>query len=292
MPTLEQLHIFVLTIELKSIARAAEKLGVSPAAISKQLTRLEDALGVQLMLRSTRKIELTDMGVNYLEQCLRVIEEYKGLNSLISHVKNEPEGRLKVVAARLFGKRYIVPYVEEFLKKYPKIQLNLELAERMPNLKEEGVDILIGMSLSAPLDTIQKKIMETKYVMAASPAYLKKWGVPKNPKDLVYHRYITHSMRKPDNEMIFRQHEVIKVEPYLRVNDVEAMIQFAKDGIGIVKLHQYALQPSIDSGELQEVLSGHLAEKVPLYVAYPERRYISSNVKAFMDFFLKSKYHA
>jgi DNA-binding transcriptional LysR family regulator len=287
MPDLSQIETFVLTCELGSLAAVARKFGISPAAISKQLTRLEQELGLQLLMRSTRRIELTEIGINYCLQCRRILEEVEAASALVSQVKAVPYGILKIVSGRHFAASYIVPHMKEFLLKYPKIELHLELAERVPDLNLEGIDVLIGMSISVTGDAIQKRIGTTVYSFCASPEYLKKFGIPKKPKDLQNHRYITHSMRKPDNELLFSEEQIIPIIPYLYVNDAQTMLNFALHGLGIVKLHHYVVKEYIERGELRELLTSYSNSKVPIYVAYPQRRYISSKTRCFIDFILE-----
>lgn len=287
MPAFSQLEIFILTSELGSLAAVARKLGISSAAISKQLTKLEEEVGVQLLERTTRRIELTEIGKNYCLQCRRILEELEAASALISQVKAEPTGLLKIVTGRHFGSTYIVPYLKEFLQIYPKITLDLELAERIPDLNLEGVDVLIGMSISAFGDTIQKRIATTSYSFCASPCYIKECGIPETPQDLSNHRYITHSMRKPDNELFFRNKQSMTIVPYLRVNDVETMLNLALDGLGIVMLHHYVVKEHLEKGTLKELLSDYNPIEIPLYVAYPQRRYISSKTRYFIDFIVE-----
>lgn len=284
MTDLSQIKTFVLVSELGSLAAAARTLRISPAAVSKQLTRLEQELGVQLLVRSTRKLELTEVGINYCLQCRRILEEVEAASDLISQIKIVPNGVLKVVSGRHFAASYIVPHVKEFLWKYPKIELNLELAERIPDLNTEAIDVLIGMSISANENAVQKRIGTTSYSLCASPDYLKQFGIPEKPKDLKKHRYIAHSMRKPDNELVFHNKETISLIPYLRVNDTETMLNFALDGLGVVKLHHYVVKKHIEQGSLCELLRSYNTSKVPIYVAYVQRRFITSKVRCFIDF--------
>lgn len=287
MPDLSQMETFVLTSELGSLAAVARKLGISPAAISKQLTRLEEELGLQLLVRSTRRIELTEVGVNYCLQCRRILEEVEAASALISQAKAVPYGILKIVSGRHFATSYIIPHMREFLLKYPKIELNLELAERVPDLNVEAIDVLIGMSISAAGDAIQKRIATTSYSFCASPNYLKLFGTPEKPVDLKNHRYITHSMRNPDNELLFGDKQVITINPYIRVNDAQTMLNFALDGLGIVKLHHYIVKEHLERGTLQELLSAYSNSEIPIYVAYPQRRYIPSKARYFIDFIVE-----
>lgn len=284
MPDFSQIKTFVLISDLGSLAAAARTLGISPAAVSKQLTRLEEELGLQLLLRSTRRLELTEVGKNYCFQCRRILEEVEAASALISQIKVVPNGVLKVVSGRHFAASYIVPHMKEFLLKYPQIELNLELAERIPDLNAEAIDLLIGMSISATGDVIQKRIATTTYSLCASPGYLEQYGIPEKPEDLKNHRYIAHSMRKPDNELLFHNKKVITVTPYIRVNDAETMLKFALDGLGIVRLHRYVVEKHLEQGALQELLTSYNNLDVPIYVAYPQRRFIPSKVRCFIDF--------
>ncbi|MBS0654229.1 MAG: LysR family transcriptional regulator, partial [Verrucomicrobia bacterium] len=187
MPDIVHMETFVLTVELGSLAAVAKKQGISAAAISKQLTRLEEELGVQLLVRTTRRIELTDIGRSYCQQCRRILEEVEEAQALVSQVKAAPHGTLKVISGRHFARSYIVPHVREFLEKYPSIELNLELAERTPDVNREAVDVVIGMSVTAEGDAVQKRIATTSYTLCASPDYLKQFGVPRSQGDLQHH---------------------------------------------------------------------------------------------------------
>lgn len=283
MADLTQMKILVLASDLGSLAAVARKLGVSPAAISKQVTRLEKELGLELIVRSTRKLAFTDVGTDYCHQCRRILEEVEAANALASQLKAVPSGSLKVVSGRHFGSTYIVPHIQEFLLTYPKIELNLELAERIPDINAEGIDVVIGMSVSASGDVIQKRIATTTYTYCASPSYLKKYGTPKKPEDLTKHRFITHSMRKPDNVLEFGSKSIM-VHPYIRVNDVQTMVDFAEAGLGIVRLHHYVVKEHLERGTLQELFKSYTTTEIPIYVAYPERRFIASKIRVFIDF--------
>jgi DNA-binding transcriptional LysR family regulator len=286
MTDLNSMSLFVSVVELGSLAAVARKIGISSAAVSKQLTKMEKDLGVQLLIRSTRRLELTEIGRSYYVQCQRVLDEAAEAHALISEMRSVPSGSLHVLSGRHFAASYIIPHVESFLAKYPKIHLNLELGERIPDLHNEKVDLVIGMSVSASGDIIQRKIGNTSYVYCASPKYLKSFGTPNQPKDLKKHRYITHSMRRPDDIVEFDDGKSIAVQPYIRVNDVQAMLEFALKGMGIVKLHRYVVQKHLDAGRLRELFIGENKREVPIYVAYQQRRFVPSKIRCFIDFFV------
>ncbi len=286
MVDLAEMRMLVLTAEYGSLAAVARKLGISSAAVSKQLTKMEKELGVQLLFRSTRRVELTEVGRDYCIQCQRVLEEADEAHALISQMRSVPSGSLHVLSGRHFAASYIVPYVESFLLKYPHIHLNLELGERIPDLHSEAVDVVIGMSISASGDIIQRKIANTSYVYCASPEYLKKFGKPEKPDDLKNHRYITHSMRRPDDSVEFDRGKSVSVQPYIRVNDAQTMLEFALAGLGIVKLHRYVVQKYLDKGQLCELFTPESKQEIPIYVAYLQRRFVPSKIRCFIDFFV------
>ncbi len=272
---LVHLKTFILTVEEGSLAAVARKLNISAAAVSKQLTRLEEEIGVQLLIRTTRHLELTEIGENFYRQCQFIFEEVDAASALISQIKLEPAGVLRVVSGRHFALTYIIPYLEEFLSKYPKIKIDLELTERIPDLDQEEIDVLIGMSITPTGNAIQKKIAATTYCYCASPRYLQTFGFPNDLEDLKKHRYIAHSKRKQDNEMI---------NPFIKVNDTQAMVNLAIEGIGIVKLHHYAVEKYLLDGSLKQILNAYTQLSIPLHVAYPQRRFIASKIRCFIDF--------
>ena len=147
------------------------------------------------------------------------------------------------------------------------------------------------MSLSAEGDAIQRKIASTRYSFCASPAYIRAFGIPLKPHDLLKHRYITHTMRRPNNELIFSNKEKVVLHPYLFLNDAEAMVTLAKEGVGIVKVHHYLVSESLENGSLVELLAAYSEGEIPLYVAFPQRRYPSAKTRCFIDFIYQKINH-
>jgi DNA-binding transcriptional LysR family regulator len=283
---LSAMSLFILIVEHGSLAAVARIMGISSAAISKQLTKMEKDLGVQLLIRSTRRLELTEIGRSYYIQCQRVLEEAAEADALISQMHSVPSGPLYVLSGRHFAASYIVPHVEGFLSEYPQIHLNLEFGERIPDLQTERVDVVIGMSVSASGNAIQRKIGNTSYVYCASLKYLENFGMPNKPEDLKKHRYITHSMRRPDDVIEFDNGKSVTVQPYIRVSDAQAMLEFALRGLGIVKLHRYVVQKHLEAGNLRELLKVENKKEIPIYVAYQQRRFVPSKIRCFIDFFV------
>jgi len=286
MVAIAQMKALVMVSDKGSLAAAARELGISSAAVSKQLILLEKELGLQLMTRTTRNVEFTEIGKSYCDQCKRILEELDVATVLVNQMKTIPQGHLKVVSGRCFASVYIMPYLGEFLSSFPNIHIDIELAERLPNFDEEAVDIVIGMSIPSTGNVIQRQIETTRGCFCASPDYLKKFGTPQLPRDLIKHRHIIHSMRNPSNILNFSNKETIPITPYICINDSQAMVKLAQEGLGIIKTHYPLVQQLINKGTLIELLPGYIEKEVPFYVAFPQRRYVSSKVRSFIDFTL------
>lgn len=285
MSKLEQIEAFLNIVHENSFVAAAKKQGISTAAISRQISRLEADLGVQLLERTTRHIALTEIGSQYYQHCKNVLAELDQANALITGAQAEPTGTLNITSNRYFANEYLIPYLSEFLSLYPKITMNLELAERFPDFSEEKIDILFGVSLEGPPDLVRKRITTTRYVLCASPDYLKKFGIPKSPDELYHHFYITHVMRKPDNVIQFRDDKKICLTPILFLNDCLTMLECAIRGIGMVMLHNYVVRDAINKGLLIEVLKDFQEPEKPVYLYYQHQRYLQPKIRHCIDFF-------
>ncbi len=285
MSKFERINTFIKVIEENGFAAAARTLQVSPAAVSKQVTKLEKSLGVQLLKRNTRRLQLTEMGEQYYLTCKQALNQVLDIETLITWDQKEPNGILRITSNRYFAENYLLPRLAEFLAYYPKITLNLELAERFPDLSQEGIDILFGVSKLGSDDLICRKVTSTRYVLCASPSYLSQYGYPQIPADLKQHRYITHSMRQPANSLTFLQQQTIYIEPFLWLNDASAMLNCALQGLGIIKLHEYMVKEALATGKLIELLPQFNEPDLPVYLYYQPSRYLQPKIRCFIDFY-------
>ncbi len=169
----------------------------------------------------------------------------------------------------------------------PKLEIKLELAERFPDLEKENIDLIFGMSMPESLDLVRKRVATTRYVLCASPQYLKKYPLPKTPEDLRHHRYLTHSMRRPDHVILFKNNREVAVRPFLRINDSQALRDCAIQGMGIVQLHDYMVSDALRDGRLIELLKDFSSSQQPVYLYYQQSRYLQSKIRRFIDFYTK-----
>lgn len=284
---LERIQTFITVIESHGFSAAAKRLKISTPAVSKQISELESELGTLLIERTTRRLSLTESGETYYDQCKRLMDEVRETEAIASNLNLEPSGILRIFVARYFGEKFIIPHLQEFMTLYPKLKLEIELGERVPDPSQESIDLILGISMAGPDLWIQKKIAETRYAFCASPKYLKVNGIPKKPSDLTQHQYIHHKMRRPENLIEFDNGEKIKVTPRLTLNDTRTMLECALNSMGIVQLHHYVVDPAIQTGELIEVLERFVKPKIPIFLYYPPRRYLQSKIRRFIDFYSK-----
>ncbi len=285
MQSLERIQTFVKVVEAGSYVAVAHQLHLSKAAISKQISLLEQELGIKLMERTTRRLHLTEGGSLYYAYCKRLLELVHEMEGLISTMRQEPIGTLKLFCSRYFGEQAIIPHLKEFMEAYPQVKVDLWLEERMPDLVKEEVDLLIGVSMQGPPEAIRRTISKTRYIFCASPDYLERFGIPQKPIDLMHHRYITHAMRRPNDVLEFGDLQ-LHLAPYLRINDAWSMLKCALNGMGIVKMHDYIVKESLESGQLIEILHAYSLKKYDIFLYYMPNRYLSPKIRHFIDFLL------
>jgi DNA-binding transcriptional LysR family regulator len=281
----QRISVFARVSETSNLSAVAREMKLSTAAISKQIAMLEKELELKLFDRTTRNVSLTEAGQIYYSQCKQILSELKELDTQMSQYKAEPSGTLRVVSARYFGEKYIIPRLKKFLERYPKLQMSLELSERMPSFENEKLDIIYGMSMSGPVESIRKKICSTRYVICGAPRYFKKHGFPQKLEDLKSHRYIAHSMRSPDSVLELKGNKRLNIDPTLRLNDTRAMLDCAIQGMGIVYMHEYVVDAALKEGKLVELFPEHLESKIPIFLYYRESKHLAPKVRCFIEYF-------
>lgn len=285
MSKLERINAFISVIEENGFAAAARKNGVSTASISRQVSQLESDLKIQLLYRTTRQLVLTDIGAEYYRHCKKALYELNEAEAEIFDSQDEASGILTITSTRYFAIEYLIPYLPTFMAQNPKLRVKIELAERFPDLTNENIDLIFGVSMDGPPELVRRRVASTRYVLCASPSYLEKYGKPNSPADLSKHRYITHSMRKPDNVIRFKNNKEIYVEPVLWLNDTQAMCECAIQGIGIVKLHDYIVSDALKNNSLVEILTDFNESDQPVFLYYQQRRFLQAKIRKFIDFY-------
>ena len=277
---------FVEVVNRSTMAEASRHLHLTSAAISKHIFHLEKELGIQLFKRSTRKIDLTEEGLIYFEHAKQILESYKQAEAAVSYTKKEPTGTLKILCGPEFGNLYLIPHLQKFLDRYPQVHPHIELTQTLPDLEKEKVDVVVGLTTGIPDHWIQRTLTQARWVFCASPAYLKKYGLPKKPSDLAEHRLITRTQRQPNNVIRFKRGETIIFEPYLYFNDTRGMRTAALHGMGIVQLHDDIVAEDLKENRLIEILAKYTEQKKTLtnHISYLQTPHLHQKIRKFVDF--------
>lgn len=282
-----ELAFFCLLVKQGSLAATARELNLTPPAVSRRLSHLEERLGVRLLNRTTRRISLTSEGDVYFQAAQRILSDIDELERQVSSSRAAPKGLLRINAPLGFGRNYIGPAISDFSETYPEIEVQLQLTDRPVNLPDEAIDVSIRFGELPDSRLIAKKVAANRRLLVAAPAYLRVAGKPENPHDLTQHQCIV--LRQNDsaygNWRLSRtgRTETIKVHGKLSTNDGEVALNWALDGRGILMRAEWDVAKYLRSGRLVQVLSDYETPSADIYAVYPERLNLSAKVACFVE---------
>jgi LysR family transcriptional regulator, regulator for bpeEF and oprC len=286
MDRLYQMRLYVRIVETGSFSAVARELGTIQPTVSKQLTALEEHLGVRLLNRTTRQLSPTEPGRKYYDRCRQILDEISDLEGSLTEMQNRPTGLLRIHAPVAFGQIYMLPSVFRFRRLYPGLALDLMMSDRYVDLVQEGVDLAIKFGELADSQVVARRIGGIARVCVASPAYLRARGIPKSPADLSAHNCITYHYLF-SNEWQFEGPngpESIRVTGDFRANSAFTLRAAALEGIGIANLPVVFVQEDLDAGKLVRVLEAFGPPPMDIHAVYPSARFLSSKVKVFLEF--------
>lgn len=282
-----ELAFYCLLIKQGSLAATARELNLTPPAVSRRLSLMEERLGVRLLNRTTRRISPTNEGEVYFQHAQRILSDIDEMEQLVTRSRAAPKGLLRVNAPLGFGRSYIAPAISKFAKSFPDVDVQLQLTDRPVALPDEAVDVSIRFGELPDSRLIAKKIAFNRRLLCASPAYLKKSGVPGYPHDLTQHQCIV--LRQ--NESAYgnwrlgkgKQIETVKVNGRLSSNDGEVTLNWALDGHGILMRAEWDVAKYLRSGRLVQVLPDYETPPADVYAVYQERLNLSAKIAYFVD---------
>lgn len=285
------LEFFVLIARLGNLSAAARALDVTPPAATKRLAQMEERLGVRLVNRTTRSVSLTSEGEIYLQHATRILVEVREMEDAVSSSRSAPRGLLRVNATLGFGRTTIAPLVSEFAKRYPDVELQVEVTDRPIDLVESGFDLAVRFGSLPDKRVNARRIMSNRRFLCASPTYLERHGTPSSLADLAHHRCIIHR-QNDDAYGIWRfmqseQGEAVKVHGMMSSNDGDIVLGWALDGHGIVIRSEWDLAKYLESGRLKVVLPDFTLPRADLFVCYPSRQNQPVRVRTFIDFLVE-----
>lgn len=280
--------LFQLVAGKGSLSAAARELGISTSAVSKRLARLEQHLGVRLLHRTTRRLSLTDEGEIYLKAASRILSDIGDLEQRVGSRRVAPQGLIRVNATFGFGRRHVAPGLLEFVRRYPEVQVQLDLSDRPLSLVEDGYDI--GIRVGAPGDTalVARKLAGNHRVVCGAPSYLRVHGAPRTPRDLAGHDCLIIRQDGADYAL-WRfasggRTETIRVRGSLASNDGEVVRDWAIAGHGLILRSWWDVADAVARGKLVTVLDGYRTPEANVYAVYPVPRNLPAKVRLLVDF--------
>jgi DNA-binding transcriptional LysR family regulator len=289
MDRFDAMSAFVAVAQTGSFSAAARRLGAPLASVSRNVSELEERLGVQLLARSTRKTVLTESGRKFFEIARGILDKLADAERAASGEYHTPRGRLVITAPIVLGRQHVVPIVAEFLAVFQDVEIEVRLTTRFFKLAESGIDLSVWVrdwdlpDLSQPATFLGGLAQ----VICASPQYLAERGRPAHPRDLIAHDCVTYVDLDSRNEWFFTIDGVrnaATIRGRLRTTSAEAAVEAALVGAGLIRSGKHAVAQAILDGQLVPVLSGFEPEPFPVYLVLPSERPPPLKVRTFVDF--------
>jgi DNA-binding transcriptional LysR family regulator len=293
MQSLRGILNFTRTAELGSFAAAARELGVSPVAVSQNISRLEQGLGVRLMARSTRALQLTPEGEAFLEQCKGPLAQLDAACKAAATDARLPSGKLRATIVSPLAFLYLVPLLPRFFQRYPDIQVELELSEDPTCLIAKRFDVGIRVGALNDAGFVARPLGPLRLLMCAAPEYLAQRGVPTQLGDLASHAILALQFTGREQATPFfvqsvqdgaRNVHMLPLPARFVCNDFRSLLQACVNGVGIAQLPQPLALAALRQGQLKVVLLEHVPESWQLFIHYPSRKQLPARVRAFVDF--------
>ncbi len=287
MDMLEGIRSFSRVVEAGGFAAAAREMGVSRSVVNKQVKKLEDALGAQLLRRSTRRVSPTDTGAAFYERCSNIVAELDAAVAAVGELQDSPRGTLRVNAPMSFGTLHMADIVAGFMGKYPELHIELALSDRFVDPLEEGFDVSLRISEPRVFTSlVTRELTSARRVLCASPAYLQAHGEPVTPADLKQHRCLHYGYQ--ESGVQWRLHgpegEVsVGISCAMWSNNGEVLAAAARRDQGIALLPTFIVGAALQAGELRTLMCDYEPTPLTLCALYPRHRHLSSKVRLFVD---------
>jgi LysR family transcriptional regulator for bpeEF and oprC len=288
MDRLQAMSVFVRVVESGGFTRAAEVLRMPKATVTTLVQQLEAHLGVKLLNRTTRRVNVTPDGAAYYERCARILAEVDDTETALRRTNGAVSGRLRVDVPATFGRRVLMPALPDFIARYPDVRLEVGCGDRPVDLIEEGVDCVVRGGDPGDESLVARRVGELEFVCCATPAYLAAHGVPEHPRDLAQHRCVNYFSSKTgrlfpwdfsrDGERI-----ELSVEGPVAANDGEAYMAAGLAGLGVFQAVLLDIAEPLAAGSVRRVLADWRIDPLPVFVMYPRNRHLSAKVRAFVD---------
>lgn len=283
---LTRIQTFIAVIEERGVSAAARRLGIAKSVCSRRLSELEADLGAQLVRRTTRSITPTDLGMDYFDQCRDILRRVEDANALISRATTKIAGPLRITAPLAFTSSRFQPIVGSFVRRFPRVGLDLHLSDARDDLVASGFDAGIRIGELSDSALISKKIGKTQLLVCASPDYLESHGRPNHPDDLGDHQCLMYTNLSSGSTWTFEKSGTKyrkRLTAHVKSNNGDFLCDLSQQGHGIVCLPDFITQTGLDAGRLVPLFGDFGCASHGIYVVFPKRRHLSATVRAFID---------
>ncbi len=287
MDSINGIRTFIKVVEEGSFTTAGERMNMSVSLVSKYIRQLENRLGIRLLNRTTRSITLTEIGTIYFERSQLVLQEFDSLEESMKDKHSSPCGNLVISAPLTFGEMFLTPLIEEFLEKYPDISIDLQLSDKIVDLASEAVDVSIRIAELPDSNLVARYLEPARIICCASEDYLKKFGMPKHPNDLINHECVIDKNFQEPNRwpfLIEGERKTFNVNGRFAVNSARSTREMVLAGKGISMIPAYAIIEDIQTGRIKVLMKQHEAFDLGIYLVYLHRRHLAVKVRVFVDF--------
>jgi DNA-binding transcriptional LysR family regulator len=286
-----EMTAFVRAVDMGGFSAAARELTLTPSALSKLVSRLEDRLGARLLHRTTRRLQLTPEGEAFYVRAQRILAAMDEAEAEVAQASGSPRGLLRLHCGSAFGMHQLAPAIPGFLERHPGVELDLTLNDQLPELQEESFDLAIRIGPLDESSLVARRICDLERVICASPAYLARAGTPRTPDDLQAHNCLWISSRPTLRRWPFDTSDgvrVVHIGGNVVANNAETVLQLAVAGVGITRLTDVIVGDALRRGQLVPILTDwHHVEPAPLYATYPGGRHLPPKVRAMVDFLVE-----
>jgi DNA-binding transcriptional LysR family regulator len=281
------MEVFISVAEAGSFSAAAKRMDVGQPAISKAVAQLEARLGARLVLRSTRGLSMTDAGQRFYEHAKLALKEADEAEQAVRHASDSLSGKLRVSAAVTFSCLHVLPSLNAFLSRHPKLEVDLVLDDRNIDLLEEGMDVALRMGALADSTMTARRIGQSPRLVVATPTYFSQAGIPVTPADLRHHQAIVYSQRGGGETWTFKQDSTsvdVTVSGRVRVSAAEGIRTAVLGSMGLAVASRWMFSRELASGEVQAVLNDWALPPVDLWAVFPSGRLVTAKARAFVAF--------
>lgn len=291
MDRLRALEVFVEVVRKEGFARAAESLNTSPANVTRYISDLEAHLHTRLLNRSSRRMSLTSSGEALFERARSILDEMAEAEAIVSSAAMQPRGLLRMNVPLSFGIQHLAPLWPRFMERYPDVQLEISLIDRVVDIVEEGYDMAVRISRAGSASNVARRLATARNVLCAAPAYLAQRGTPIVPADLLGHDCIGYSYSSSDEWAMSGPdggEHAVKVPFRMRTNNGDTARAVALGGHGIICQPTFLVGDDIRTGRLAAVLPGYRIPDIDILAVYPSRRHLSAKVRVMIDFLVEA----